>query len=64
MTGSTSLAEPENLMMAEADSGHLRGRLVLVRHRNADPPLMKLMALSAGRRRRGRLFYGASEPAY
>jgi len=30
MTGSTSLAEPENLMMAEADSGHLKGRLVSV----------------------------------
>ena len=30
--------------------------LVLVRHRNADPPWMKPVALSGGRRRRGRLF--------
>ena len=29
-----------------------------------DPPWTKPVARSAGRRRRGRLFYGASEPAY
>jgi multidrug resistance efflux pump len=36
----------------------------LVRHRNIDPPLMKPVASCVGRRRRGRLIHGASEPAY
>ncbi len=51
-----SLHFPRNHKASDLTIGQRQGRLVLVRHRNIDPPLMKHVAWSPGRRRRGRLF--------